>query len=69
MRKLTQMTLYVALDVSLEKSAVCVMDAEGTVIVERVVASDAAALITDFPEAVRGYRLGSRASSEWLVRG
>ena len=36
------MTLYIALDVSLEKTAVCEMDAEGTVIVERVVPSDAA---------------------------
>jgi transposase len=47
------MTLYVALDVSLEKTAVCVMDADGTVIVERAVASDAAALavlITALPE-------------------
>ena len=38
------MTLYVALDVSLEKTAVCVMDAEGTPLVERAVASEAAAL-------------------------
>ena len=29
------MTLYVALDVSLEKNPVCVMDAEGTPIIER----------------------------------
>ena len=38
------MTLYVALDVSLEKTAVCVMDAEGTPIIERAVPSEAAAL-------------------------
>jgi hypothetical protein len=37
MKELTTMTLYVALDVSLEKTAVCVMDAEGAPIVERAV--------------------------------
>lgn len=41
MKELTD-DLYVALDVSLEKTAVCVMDAEGGVIVERAVTSDAA---------------------------
>ena len=47
------MTLYVALDVSLEKTAVCVMDAEGTPIVERSVPSEAfaiAELLTALPE-------------------
>jgi len=66
------MTLYVALDVSLEKTAVCVMDAEGTPIVERVVTSDAAALaelLGTLPE--RPERIGLEAGplSEWLVRG
>ena len=66
------MTLYVALDVSLEKTAVCVMDAEGTLIIERVVPSDAAALaelMTALPE--RPERIGLEAGplSEWLVRG
>ena len=56
------MTLYVALDVSLEKTAVCVMDAEGTLIIERVVPSDAAALaelMTALPE--RPERIGLEA--------
>lgn len=66
------MTLYVAFDVSLEKTAVCVMDAEGIPIVERVVTSDAAALaelLVTLPE--RPERIGLEAGplSEWLVRG
>ena len=66
------MTLYVALDVSLEKTAVCVMDAEGAPIVERAVPSEAfaiAELLTALPE--RPERIGLEAGplSEWLVRG
>ena len=66
------MTLYVALDVSLEKTAVCVMDAEGTPLVERAVPSDAVALaelLVTLPE--RPERIGLEAGplSEWLVRG
>ncbi len=66
------MTLYVALDVSLEKTAGCVVDAEGTLIIERVVPSDAAALaelLAALPE--RPERIGLEAGplSEWLVRG
>jgi transposase len=66
------MTLYVALDVSLEKTAVCAMDAEGTLIVERAVRSDAVALaelLVTLPE--RPERIGLEAGplSEWLVRG
>lgn len=66
------MTLYVAVDVSLEKTAVCVMDAEGTVIVERVVPSEAAelaALITDLPEPPERIGLEAGPLSEWLARG
>ena len=66
------MTLYVALDVSLEKTAVCVLDIEGTSIVERAVPSDAAA-IAELPSALpeRPERIGLEAGplSEWLVRG
>ena len=66
------MTLYVALDVSLEKTAACVMDAEGAPIIERVVPSDAfaiAELLNALPE--RPERIGLEAGplSEWLVRG
>ena len=66
------MSLYVALDVSLEKTAVCVMDAEGAPIVERAVPSEAfaiAELLTALPE--RPERIGLEAGplSEWLVRG
>jgi transposase len=66
------MTLYVALDVSLEKTAVCAMDAEGTVIVERVVSSNAAvlvSLITALPEPPERIGLEAGPLSEWLVRG
>ena len=38
------MNLYVALDVSLEFTAVCVMDEEGELVLERKVASDPAAI-------------------------
>jgi hypothetical protein len=47
------MNLYVALDVSLELTAVCVMDEEGELVLERKVASDPAAiagLVFDLPE-------------------
>ena len=38
------MNLYVALDVSLEFTSVCVMDTEGELVLEREVASDPAAI-------------------------
>jgi Transposase DDE domain len=56
------MTLYVALDVSLEKTAVCVMNAEGTSVIERTVPSEAAALadlLAALPE--RPERIGLEA--------
>jgi hypothetical protein len=54
--KLITISLYTALDVSLEKTAACVMDAEGTLLIERVVASDAAIseLLTALPERPEG---------------
>jgi transposase len=72
MKELTTMTLYVALDVSLEKTALCVMDAEGALIIERPMPSEAfaiAELLTALPE--RPERIGLEAGplSEWLVRG
>jgi transposase len=71
MKELT-MALDVALDVSMEKTAVCAMDAEGTPVVERSLPSDAAAiaeLLSTLPE--RPERIGLEAGplSEWLVRG
>ena len=56
------MTLYVALDVSMEKTAVCVMDAEGAQIIERAVPSDAfaiAELLTALPERPERIGFGS----------
>ena len=66
------MTLYVARDVALEKTAVCVMATDGTSIIERPVPSEAfaiAELLAALPE--RPERIGLEAGplSEWLVRG
>ena len=66
------MTLFAALDVALEKTALCVVDRDGTILVETTVPTD--------PEAIAGRlmpflptlgRLGLEAGplSEWLVRG
>ena len=54
------MTIYVALDVSLEKTVICVMDAEGNVIIERAVPSDAFAIV----ELLSA--LAERAEAHWL---
>lgn len=64
--------LFVALDVSLEKTALCVMAADGSIRRESVVATDAEAIA----DALAEYRGGlvqvgleSGPMSEWLVRG
>jgi transposase len=72
MKELTTMTLYVALDVSLEKTALCVMDAEGALIIERPMPSEAfaiAELLTALPERPECIGLEAGPLSEWLVRG
>ena len=66
------MTLYVAVDVSMEETAMCVMDTEGAPIVECAVPSDAfaiAELLTALPEWPERISLEAGPLSEWLVRG
>src|SRR5215472_16051944 len=66
------MNLYVALHVSLEFTAVCVMDEEGELVLERKVASDPAAiagLLFELPERPCCVGLEAGPLSEWLARG
>src|SRR5215472_7695887 len=66
------MNRYVALDVSLEFTAVCVMDEEGELVLERKVASDPAAiagLLFELPERPVALGLEAGPLSEWLARG
>jgi transposase len=69
---MTDQPLYAALDVSLEKTTLCVMAHDGTVIREAVVPSDPAALAADLAQHRRRLMtIGLEAGplSEWLVRG
>jgi transposase len=70
--EMTAMELYAALDVALEKTALCVLDRDGAVILETNVASDPDA-IADRLAPLRAdlARLDLEAGplSEWLVRG
>ena len=64
--------LYAALDVSLEKIAVCVMDQDGRVVREFEVTSCPDSLAQRLAEIAPGFeRIGLEAGpmSEWLVRG
>ena len=66
------MILYAALDVAIEKTALCIVDREGAVVLETNVASDPDALATHLaPYHLKLARLGLEAGplSEWLVRG
>jgi transposase len=59
---MTAMELYAALDVSLETTAMCVVDRDGTIIFEAVVASNADALAARLsPYAARLSRIGLEA--------
>jgi transposase len=69
---MTVMELYAALDVSLDETAICVVDRDGAIVLEAKVASEAAAIAA----RLRAYaaslcRIGLEAGplSEWLVRG
>lgn len=66
------MTAYAALDVSMEKTAICVIDADGNILLEAVTTSD--------PEAIARCLVAHQAElelvgfeagplSEWLFRG
>lgn len=66
------MELYAALDVSLETTAICVVDEDGTIIVERTVASDPVAIAAILsPHREELVRLGLEAGplSAWLADG
>ena len=66
------MELYAALDVSLLKTSVCVLDRDGQAVLETVVASEPAALAACLvPYRQQLVRLGLEAGplSEWIVRG
>src|SRR3954465_15501503 len=70
--KETAMILYAALDVAIEKTALCIVDREGAVVLETNVASDPDALADCLaPYHLKLARLGLEAGplSEWLVRG
>ncbi len=66
------MKLYVALDVSLESIAVCVMDADGALVLEHKVPSNApsiSALLSQLPTPPERIGLEAGPLSEWLARG
>ena len=66
------MELYAALDVSLEKTSVCMVDRDGRIVLETVTVSEPEALaICLEPYRCQLVRLGLEAGplSEWLVRG
>jgi transposase len=69
---MTNQPLYAALDVSLDKTTVCVMARDGSIIQEAVVPSDPTALAVCLAEH-RDHleRIGLEAGplSEWIVRG
>jgi len=64
--------LFAALDVSLEKTTVCVMSLDGAITKEAIVATDPEAIATCLSDDLgRLERVGVEAGpmSEWLVRG
>jgi transposase len=63
---------FAALDVSLEKTTVCVMSLDGTIVKETVVPTDPgaiAACLLDNPGQLERIGLEAGPLSEWLVRG
>src|SRR5437763_16777923 len=71
-KEMTVMTLYAALDVALEKTALCIVDREGAVVLEASIATDPDVIAESLaPFRLRLARLGLEAGplSEWLVRG
>jgi transposase len=71
-QEMTVMTLYAALDVALEKTALCIIHSDGAVVLEANVATDPDALADRLaPFRATLARLGLEAGplSEWLVRG
>jgi transposase len=68
---MTTMELYAALDVALEKAALCIVDRDGAVVLQANVASDRDALanrLAPFRLELVRLRLEAGPLSEWLVR-
>ncbi len=66
------MTVYAALDVSMDKTAICVMDASGRILLEAVAPSDPDAITRCLaPYSTELELVGFEAGplSEWLYRG
>ena len=66
------MEYYCGIDVSLEQSSVCVVDAEGSIVREATVASDPDALIvwiSDLDLELSGIGLEAGPLSQWLYAG
>src|SRR5689334_15609707 len=71
-RRGTAMTYYAGIDVSLEQSSVCVVEASGRIVREAKVASEAAALVRFFKDlGLPLSRIGLEAGplSQWLHAG
>src|SRR3712207_9572373 len=72
MLSMTDQPLYAALDVSLEKTTVCIMARDGSLIQEAVVPSDPAALaacLAQHRDHLERIGLEADPLSEWIVRG
>ncbi len=66
------MTYYVGLDVSVQKTAICVIDGKGKVLLETTVASEPEAIMAVLREGkFRGKLIGLEAGplSQWLYKG
>jgi transposase len=69
---MTVMILYAALDVALEKTALCIIDRDGAFVLEANVATDPDALadrLAPFRATIARLGLEAGPLSEWLVRG
>ena len=69
---MTDQPLYAALDVSLEKTTVCIMACDGSLIQEAVVPSDPtmlAASLAEHRDPLERIGLEAGPLSEWIVRG
>ena len=66
------MTYYAALDVGLHERAVCIVDADGAVLAERMIASevdDLIAYLQDFGEEISIVGLEAGTLAQWLTYG
>jgi hypothetical protein len=66
------MTYYAALDVGLHKTAVCIVDEDGAVLAERMIASevdDLIAFLQDFGEEISIVGLEAGTLTQWLTYG